>query len=67
MILEAVGMYGRELYQLLPAFILGVALAATIKTFKWDLRLAPCAPAASCLSLSPWPYRGFPCLHFWPF
>ena len=39
MILEAVGMYGRELYQLLPAFILGVALAATIKTFKWDLRL----------------------------
>lgn len=39
LILEAVGMYGRELYQLLPAFILGVGLAATIKTFKWDLKL----------------------------
>ena len=32
-------MYARELIQLLPAFILGVALAATIKTFKWDLKL----------------------------
>ena len=39
LILEAVGMYGRELFQLLPAFILGVVLAATIKTFKWDLKL----------------------------
>ncbi len=39
MILEAIGMYGRELYRLLPAFILGVGLAATIKTFKWDLKL----------------------------
>lgn len=32
-------MYGRELLQLLPAFFLGVVLAATIKTFKWDLSL----------------------------
>ena len=32
-------MYGRELFQLLPAFILGVGIAATIKTFQWDLRL----------------------------
>ena len=39
LILEAVGMYGRELFQLLPAFVLGVVLAATIKTFKWDLKL----------------------------
>jgi len=39
MIIEAIGMYGRELYRLLPAFILGVGLAATIKTFKWDLKL----------------------------
>lgn len=39
LIREAFGMYGRELYQLLPAFILGVGLAATIKTFKWDLKL----------------------------
>lgn len=36
---EAVGMYGRELVKLVPAFVLGVALAATIKTFKWDLSL----------------------------
>jgi len=39
MILEAGRMYVRELSSLLPAFILGVLLAATIKTFKWDLRL----------------------------
>jgi len=32
-------MYGRELVALLPAFFLGVFLAATIKTFQWDLRL----------------------------
>jgi len=39
MILEAGRMYARELSSLLPAFILGVFLAATIKTFQWDLRL----------------------------
>ena len=39
MILEAGRMYVRELSSLLPAFILGVLLAATIKTFQWDLRL----------------------------
>lgn len=36
---EAVSIYARELYRLLPAFLLGVGLAATIKTFKWDLKL----------------------------
>lgn len=32
-------MYARELFQLVPAFLLGVGLAATIKTFQWDLKL----------------------------
>ena len=32
-------MFGRELLGLLPAFLLGVGVAATIKTFRWDLRL----------------------------
>lgn len=36
---EALGMYARELLGLLPAFVLGVGLAATIKTFQWDLKL----------------------------
>ncbi|MDF1536555.1 MAG: permease [bacterium] len=37
--LEAIGIYGRELWQLVPAFVLGVGVAAFIKTFQWDLKL----------------------------
>ncbi|UCG37962.1 MAG: permease [bacterium] len=36
---EAASIYRRELLQLLPAFLLGVGVAATIKTFQWDLKL----------------------------
>jgi uncharacterized membrane protein YraQ (UPF0718 family) len=36
---EALQIYARELWQLVPAFVLGVGLAAFIKTFKWDLKL----------------------------
>ena len=36
---EALKIYGRELWQLVPAFLLGVGIAAAIKTFQWDLKL----------------------------
>ena len=36
---EALGIYWRELWGLVPAFLLGVCLAAVIKTFQWDLKL----------------------------
>jgi uncharacterized membrane protein YraQ (UPF0718 family) len=39
LILEMFQVYLRELWQMVPAFMLGVGLAAFIKTFKWDLKL----------------------------
>ncbi|UCF31746.1 MAG: permease [bacterium] len=36
---EALTLYVRELARMVPAFLIGVGVAATIKTFQWDLKL----------------------------
>jgi uncharacterized membrane protein YraQ (UPF0718 family) len=36
---EAGSLFLREAWRMLPAFLLGVGVAAFIKTFRWDLRL----------------------------
>jgi len=38
-LLEFGQIYLRELWQMLPAFLAGVSIAAAIKTYQWDLRL----------------------------
>ena len=38
-LIEAVRLFIKELWQLVPAFLVGVAVAAFIKTFQWDLKL----------------------------
>ncbi len=37
--IEAIQLFFKELWQLVPAFLVGVLVAAFIKTFQWDLKL----------------------------